>query len=64
MGTYIETNQQDIAEELADVLYWVLLISHDLEIDIKQALEKKMKKNAEKYPLEKAKGRHTKYDRL
>lgn len=61
---YIETNKADIAEEISDVLYWVLLMSNDLNIDIIAAFEKKMKKNAEKYPIEKAKGRHTKYTKL
>jgi NTP pyrophosphatase (non-canonical NTP hydrolase) len=28
--TYIETHRDDIGEELADVFYWVLLMSHDL----------------------------------
>ena len=61
---YIKTNKADISEELADVLYWVLLMSHDLKIDVLDALEKKIKKNEEKYPVEKAKGRHTKYTNL
>ena len=61
---YIETNKADIGEELADVLYWVLLMSHDLKIDVLDALEKKIKKNEEKYPVEKTKGKHTKYNKL
>lgn len=61
---YVETNKEDIGEELADVLYWVLLIGHDLKIDVLKALEKKIKKNEEKYPVEKAKGKHTKYNKL
>ncbi len=61
---YIETNKADIGEELADVLYWVLLMSHDLKIDVLEALEKKILKNEEKYPVEKAKGKHTKYTKL
>ena len=61
---YIETNKADIGEELADVLYWVLLMSHDLKIDVLDALEKKIKKNEEKYPAEKTKGKHTKYNQL
>jgi hypothetical protein len=36
-------------------------MSHDLEIDVLEALDKKMKKNEEKYPVEKAKGNHNKY---
>lgn len=61
---YVRTNKDDIGEELADVLYWVLLLSHDLGIDIQEALEKKMEKNRTKYPIEKAKGKHTKYTKL
>jgi len=60
---YIETNKIDIGEELADVLYWVLLMSYDLKIDVLDALANKMQKNEEKYPVEKAKGRHTKYNK-
>lgn len=61
---YIKTHKEHIAEELADVLYWVLLMSHDLKIDIIKASEKKLKKNIEKYPIKKAKGKHTKYNKL
>ncbi|MDO8537131.1 MAG: nucleotide pyrophosphohydrolase [bacterium] len=61
---YIETNKAEIGEELADVLYWVLLMSHDLRIDLLDALEKKIEKNEQKYPVEKVRGRHTKYNKL
>ena len=61
---YIKTNKAEIGEELADVLYWILLMSHDLKLDVLEALEKKILKNEEKYPVEKAKGRHTKYNKL
>src|SRR3989339_1749600 len=54
---YIKTNKDEIGEELADVLYWVLLMSHDLKIDVLEALERKILKNEEKYPVEKAKGK-------
>jgi dCTP diphosphatase len=64
MAEHINNNKGDIAEELADTLYWILLMSRDLDIDIKQALELKLKKNEEKYPIEKAKGNHLKYTRL
>jgi len=61
---YIKTNKNDIGEELADVLYWILLMSHDLDIDILETLDKKLLKNEEKYPIEKAKGNHAKYNEL
>ncbi len=62
--TYLKTNKPEISDELADVLYWVLLLSHDLGIDPLAALDAKLKKNALKYPVQKAKGRHTKYTEL
>jgi NTP pyrophosphatase (non-canonical NTP hydrolase) len=61
---YVKTNKSEIGEELADVLYWVLLMSHDLKIDVLEALGKKILKNEKKYPAEKAWGKHTKYNNL
>ena len=56
MEKYIISNKDDIAEELADVLYWILLMSNDLKIDISKALERKLDINEKKYPIKKAKG--------
>jgi NTP pyrophosphatase (non-canonical NTP hydrolase) len=64
MEKYVITNKNEIGEELADVLYWILLMSHDLNINVLDALEKKQEKNEKKYPIEKAKGVHTKYNKL
>lgn len=61
---YVKGAKTEIGEELADVLYWVLLMSHDLDIDIAKALEDKIKKNESRYPVDKAKGKHTKYNKL
>jgi|SRR3989338_570639 len=61
---YIKENKKEIADEVADVFYWVLLMSSDLEIDIEKALKNKMIKNAKKYPVKKAKGKHSKYTKL
>ena len=58
---YVVRAKEEIGEELADVLYWVLLMSHDLNIDIDAALKKKIKKNEAKYPVEKARGSSAKY---
>ncbi len=54
----------DISDELADVLYWVLVLSHDLGIDLNRAMRAKLAKNAAKYPVNRSRGRITKYDRL
>lgn len=64
MKAHVSEHRSAIGEELADVLYWVLLMSYYFEIDIANALEEKMVKNDEKYPVEKAKGRHEKYNQL
>lgn len=64
MEKYVIEQKSEIGEELADVLYWVLLMSYDLKIDALDALEKKMKKNEDNYPVGKAKGRHAKYNKL
>lgn len=60
----VETKKEDLSDELADVLYWVLLMGEDFGIDLKGALEKKMAKNNAKYPVEKAKGSSKKYTEL
>lgn len=64
LQSYLRTNKDDVGEELADVLFWVLLMSHDFGIDILKASFKKLDKNIAKYPVEKSKGKHTKYDKL
>ena len=61
---YLKNHKGELADELADVFYWVLLMSRDLGIDLPQALKNKLAKNAEKYPVAKAKGSHQKYRRL
>ncbi len=61
---YVKTDKEHIGEELADVFYWVLLMSYYLKIDLLKALGKKMKENENKYPVAKAKGKHTKYNKL
>jgi len=64
MTEYVASHKEEIAEELADVLYWVLSMSNTIDVDIKEALEKKLLKIQQKYPVEKAKGNHKKYTEL
>lgn len=54
----------DISEEIADVLIYALLFCHQLDIDPKKAIQRKLEKNRERYPAEKARGRSTKYTEL
>lgn len=53
-----------INEELADVMYWLIMLSNHYKIDLVDALDKKMDQNEEKYPVEKAKGTSAKYNEL
>lgn len=61
---YLNENKKEVAKELADVLYWVLLMAHDLDIDLPQIAEEKLQESAQKYPVEKVKGKALKYTDL
>ncbi|HCC48922.1 MAG TPA: nucleotide pyrophosphohydrolase [Elusimicrobia bacterium] len=64
IAAHIKTEKEAISDELADVLYWVLVLGHDLKIDLAAALKQKLVKNAVKYPVSKSRGRITKYNKL
>ena len=64
LDKYLAEHKEDVADELSDVLYWVLLLANDLKIDLSEALPKKLEKSALKYPIEKSSGNHTKYTDL
>lgn len=53
-----------IEEEIADVGNYLLLLCNELNIDLLEVIKNKMKKNAEKYPIEKCKGKSDKYNEL
>lgn len=59
-----EANIDKIKEELADVFTYALLLADKCNLDIKEIILEKQKRNAEKYPVEKAKGVATKYTDL
>ena len=52
------------ADEVADVLIYLLQISHQLGIDPVAAASAKLEKNAHKYPVEKSRGNNKKYTEL
>lgn len=54
--------REHISEEMADVLYFLLRLAQKYNIDLTTGLNKKIKKNEEKYPIEKAKGSNKKYN--
>ncbi len=53
--------REDIADELSDVLFFLLRISQKYNFDLSSAFTRKLQKNRAKYPIEKAKGQNTKY---
>jgi NTP pyrophosphatase (non-canonical NTP hydrolase) len=61
---YTKQNHAEIKEEIADIALYLFELSDNLGIDLMSAMEEKLGKNALKYPIEKARGKHTKYDKL
>ena len=59
-----DADPSKVREELADVLIFALLLAHEQKIDLAQAIKDKLAQNDAKYPVEKAKGKSTKYDQL
>ncbi len=59
-----EANLDKIREELADVLNYAFQMADKYGLDIKQIMLEKIQKNAEKYPVEKARGSAKKYTEL
>ena len=60
-------NNYDIDElkyEIADVMNYCVLLCSQIGVDPKQIILEKMEISSKKYPIEKAKGNSTKYDKL
>lgn len=56
--------REAVALELADVLLYLIRLADVLDVDLAQAAERKLEINARRYPVDKARGRADKYDRL
>ncbi len=56
--------REEISDELADVLIFALRLAQKYGIDVSRAVENKLEKNAEKYPVELARGSNKKYSEL
>ena len=59
-----DAKSEKIREELADVLNYAFQMADKYGFDIKEIMLEKLRKNAEKYPVEKAKGSAKKYNEL
>ncbi len=59
-----EADLNKVKEELADVFAYTFLMAEKYNLDVTEIVMEKIKKNAEKYPIEKSKGRADKYTDL
>jgi len=62
LRAHITADPEPVADELADVLYWTLLLAHDLGVDLEAAFARKMAQNERKYPVATSRGSARKYD--
>lgn len=59
-----EYDENEVADELADVLIYCLYMADAMDFDVKEIILNKMEKNALKYPIDKSKGNAKKYTEL
>lgn len=59
-----DVNIEKVKEELADVFNYAFMIADKYQLDVKEIVMAKLKKNALKYPVEKARGTAKKYNEL
>jgi NTP pyrophosphatase (non-canonical NTP hydrolase) len=64
LHSHLVERKREAGEELSDILYWVLLLAHDLDIDLPAAFRRKMAINKIKYPVDKARNSSKKYNEL
>ncbi len=57
-------NKDEVCEELADVFTYCIQMAMKLEVNPEEIILKKLEKTRKKYPVDKAKGVSTKYDKL
>lgn len=56
--------RDEVGLELADLVILLTYLAHDLNLDLEAAVRRKLALNAERYPVEKARGSSVKYDKL
>lgn len=61
---HAKTNKNELSDELADVAMFLFELADNLGINLSDAIDVKLEKNARKYPVEKSRGKHTKYNKL
>ncbi len=59
-----DANREKVQEELADVFAFAFLLADKYQFNVKEIVLEKIKKNGEKYPVDKSKGTSKKYNEL
>ncbi len=54
----------EVSLEMADIMIYLIRLADKLDVDLIESVHRKMKLNAEKYPVDKSKGLATKYNKL
>lgn len=60
----VQTKRSEIEDELADVMIYSMMLASNLDLNIEDIISNKLKKNNEKYPVDKSKGSKKKYTDL
>jgi len=60
----INTKKESIGDELADIFIFLAYLSNDLNIDLNEAINRKIDKNGNKYPIAVSRGSNKKYNEL
>ncbi|WP_312096166.1 nucleotide pyrophosphohydrolase [Niallia sp.] len=60
----IVANMENIKDEIADVVIYALLMSNEIGINLEHAIKEKLRKNNQKYPVDKSFGSSKKYTDL
>lgn len=63
-NTSAEGKTQELSEELADVLIYSVMLADYVGLDLNDIVQRKLERNAKKYPIEQAHGNARKYTTL
>ena len=61
---YVKSNREAVADEIADVAIYLFELADLIDLNLGEAMLKKLGKNGGKYPVEKSRGSNKKYDEL
>ena len=57
-------DKDEVCEELADVVNYCILLADKLDVELEDIILAKLEKTRKKYPVDKSKGKSTKYNKL